>query len=241
VYSYFIDSFEGVDMSSLNQGAELFIQGCGYRIENDRVMIFIERIGSNRPEDNMSGTLRLQLCAFSSDSNDFYHSVLASTTIGEIQGQHFIPNCHYDLVFQPPSTGSWQLALQISEWAGADYTLCDTVYFESLYQAFVDSENIEKTESIANIKTDNPLSIQSTDHSEAKTNTKAPKVTTDIAKQYLIINKLKSKKLLSVNGIPIKVLERLITERPFQSEKAILNVKGMGPVMLKRLLTKLTD
>ncbi|ETX12661.1 hypothetical protein MUS1_00270 [Marinomonas ushuaiensis DSM 15871] len=231
-------------MSSLNQANqsdELFIQGCGYRIENDRVMIGIERVGSNRFEGNISGTLRLQLCAFSSNDNTFDNQVLASTIIGEIQGQHFIPNCHYDLVFQPPLTGSWLLALQLSEWDGVNYALCDTVYFDSPYQVLTTSENGKTTESVSNIETDLSLSIQPTNHSEAKKQAKAPKVTMDITKQHLIINTMRAKKLLSVNGVPMKVLERLIAERPFQSEKAILSVKGMGPVMLKKLLTKLTD
>lgn len=224
-------------MSSLNQGAELFIQGCGYRIENDRVMISIERIGNNRTEDNISGTLRLQLCAFSSNSNIFDCNVLASTSIGEIKGQHFIPNCHYDLVFQPPSTGSWQLALQLNEWDGVNYALRDTVYFEAFYQTLAGSDNIAATK----IDTVTPLLTQSTNHSEAIKQDKAPKVSIDMTDSSPIINKLKTKKLLSISGIPIKVLERLIAERPFQSEKAILSVKGMGPVMLKKLLTKLAD
>jgi DNA uptake protein ComE-like DNA-binding protein len=231
-------------MSSLNQAnqsAELFIQGCGYRIENDRVMISIECIGNNRAEDNTSGTLRIQLCAFSSSANEFDNNILASTTIGEIKGQHFIPNCHYDLVFQPPSTGSWQLALQLSEWDGVDYALCDTVYFESPYQTFANSDNREIIESPSNTKTDITLSNQQINQPDALKQDTAPKITINASEQYLVINKLKAKKLLTINGIPKKVLERLVAERPFQSEKAILSVKGMGPVMLKKLLAILAD
>lgn len=227
-------------MSSLNQAnqsAELFIQGCGYRIENDRVIISIECIGNNRAENNTSGTLRIQLCALSPNANEFDNNILASTTIGEVKGQHFIPNCHYDLVFQPPSTGSWKLAIQLSEWDGIDYVLCDTVYFESPYQIFANSDHYEITERPSNTTVNISLSNQPVNRSDALKQDTAPKVTINTTEHYLVINKLKAKKLLDINGIPKKVLERLVAERPFQSEKAILSVKGMGPIMLKKLLT----
>jgi hypothetical protein len=225
-------------MNSLYQASQntnLSLQGCGYRIENDRILIFVHRIENNRSEENLSGTLRLQLCAFLQGSdNRTTDTILASTTIGEIKGQHFLGDCYYDLIFQQPPVGSWSLALQLSEWNGFDYTLCDSVYFENRYESVSPSCD--------------PAHIANKQQEDAQAPTpKTPAKVENIKKNatgcddgYLAINKSKVDKLLKVKGVPKKVLEKLVAERPFQSEKAILNIKGMGPSMLKKILTAIT-
>ncbi len=139
-------------MTILNKAphdTSLTLQNCGYRIENDRVIISIQRIGNERAEDNLSGTLRLQLCAFFQGvDNRSEQLVLASTTIGEIKGQHFLTDCHYDLFFQQPTAGSWLLALQLSEWDSVDYTLCNSAYFDTLYQVQATPANFEQTTNV---------------------------------------------------------------------------------------------
>lgn len=223
-------------MGSLYQAfhnTHLSLQGCGYRIENDRILIFVHRIENNRVEENLSGTLRLQLCAFAPNSDHrATNTILASTTIGEIKGQHFLGDCYYDLIFQQPPVGSWSLALQLSEWNGVDYTLCDSVYFENHYRSTSASSDPAST-------------INKQEDAQAPT-PKTPEQVDSIKKNigysdgYLAINKSKVDKLLNVKGVPKKVLEKLVSERPFQSEKAVLNVKGMGPSMLKKVLAAIT-
>lgn len=227
-------------MNASNQ-AHLTIQGCGYRIENDRVIVTAQRISSDRPEGNLSGTLRLQLCALRQSTGGSETIVLASTILGEIKGQHFLSDCYYDLAFQHPPAGTWQLVLQFSEWDGVDYTLCDSAYFDAPYQIEVSSDSFvpvmekdelenEKAEPTPKIATENPI---------AKKPKEVKKNTSGYTDGYLAINKSKVDKLLKVKGVPKKVLEKLIAERPFHSEKAVLNVKGMGPVMLGKILVEL--
>jgi hypothetical protein len=220
------------------QDTSLTLQNCGYRIENDRVILSIQRIGNERTEDNLSGTLRLQLCAFLQDVDKRSEQlVLASTTIGEIKGQHFLTDCHYDLLFQQPTTGTWQLALQLSEWDGAEYTLCNSAYFDTLYQVQVIPANFEPTMNV--------------DEKVEESVTPSPKVPTTqkVVKKnvigyvdgYRAINKSKVEKILKVKGVPKKLLDKLVAERPFRSEKAVLNVKGMGPAMLNKIIAELTS
>ena len=220
------------------QDTSLTLQNCGYRIENDRVILSIQRIGNERTEDNLSGTLRLQLCAFLQDVDKRSEQlVLASTTIGEIKGQHVITDCHYDLFFQLPTTGTWQLALQLSEWDGVDYTLCNSAYFDTLYQVQAIPANFEPTMNV--------------DEKVKESVTPSPKVPTTqkVVKKnvigyvdgYRAINKSKVEKILKVKGVPKKLLDKLVAERPFRSEKAVLNVKGMGPAMLNKIIAELTS
>jgi len=220
------------------QDTSLTLQNCGYRIENDRVILSIQRIGNERTEDNLSGTLRLQLCAFLQDVDKRSEQlVLASTTIGEIKGQHVITDCRYDLLFQQPTTGTWQLALQLSEWDGVDYTLCNSAYFDTLYHVQAIPANFEPTMNV--------------DEKVKESVTPSPKVPTTqkVVKKnvigyvdgYRAINKSKVEKILKVKGVPKKLLDKLVAERPFRSEKAVLNVKGMGPAMLNKIIAELTS
>jgi hypothetical protein len=235
-------------MTILNQAPQdtsLTLQNCGYRIENDRVILSIQRIGNERTEDNLSGTLRLQLCAFLQDGDKRSEQlVLASTTIGEVKGQHVITDCRYDLLFQQPTAGSWQLVLQLSEWDGAEYTLCNSAYFDTLYQVQAIPDQVQAI----------PANFEPTMNVDEKVEesvTPSPKIPTTqkaVKKNvigyvdgYRAINKSKVEKILKVKGVPKKLLDKLVAERPFRSEKAVLNVKGMGPAMLNRVIAELTN
>tara|TARA_R110001606_G_scaffold223974_2_gene371997 strand:- start:14709 stop:15398 length:690 start_codon:yes stop_codon:yes gene_type:complete len=228
-------------MNASNQ-AHLTIQGCGYRIENDRVIISIQRIANDRDEGNLSGTLQLQLCAFHQGIGDSEKIVLASTILGEMKGQHFLSDCYYDLFFQPPQVGSWQLALQLSEWNGVDYTLCDSAYFDTAYQVEAPSNPSVPAMQVDELENEKAASTPkiATEHPTVKKPKEVKKNATGYADGYLAINKSKVDKLLKVKGVPKKVLEKLIAERPFHSEKAVLNIKGMGPVMMGKILAELT-
>ncbi|MBJ7536443.1 hypothetical protein [Marinomonas transparens] len=233
------------------QDTSLTMQGCGYRIENDRVIISIGRIANDRVNDNISGTLRIQLCAFSQDINRSENAVLATTTIGEIKGQHFISDGHYDLVFQQPPVGTWQFVLQLSEWDGSHYALCDTAYFEVPYQEFYtysEENNLQADNTYLEPTSPEPLVAEPPQVEESLTPSLKTPATKDkevkknsagSADGYLAINKSKVEKLLKVKGVPKKVLNKVVTERPFSSDKAVLNIKGMGPTMLKRIVESL--
>ncbi|MFT2098980.1 ComEA family DNA-binding protein [Marinomonas sp. 2405UD66-6] len=221
-------------LEQANQGAELSIQGCGYKIENDRVMISADFIGSNRDELNMSGTIQIAFSAQNQQNREPQSVLLASTTIGELRGQHFLSDCYYDLLFQHPPTGTWQLSLQLREWDGLEYTLIDEVFFDFLYQTQAMSDAADAYSSEHETNTIEP---QITSPRESITHSKF----VDSGDGHCLINKIKKAELRAVKGIPKKALERIITERPFQSERAIINVKGMGPKMLKKLLEQLSS
>ncbi|MEO9274611.1 helix-hairpin-helix domain-containing protein [Marinomonas sp. 5E14-1] len=221
-------------LEQINQGVELSIQGCGYKIENDRVMISADFIGSNRDELNMSGTIQIAFSAQNQQNREPQNLLLASTTIGELRGQHFLSDCSYDLLFQHPPTGTWQLSLQLREWDGLEYALIDEVFFDLLYQtqAMSDAAAIYSNEHTTDLR-----ELQTTSPKESITHTES----VGSGDGHRLINKIKKAELRAVKGIPKKALERIITERPFQSERAIVNVKGMGPKMLKKLLEKLSN
>ncbi len=111
------------------------IGNCGYKIENDRVIVDVAKIANQRSVGDLSGTLAIELWALKQayDGTDFSGVPLAATTIGEIAGQHYIDNCRYDLVFQEPEKGSWQLTLMLREWTETGYVTRDYVNFALPY------------------------------------------------------------------------------------------------------------
>ncbi|MCV2402085.1 helix-hairpin-helix domain-containing protein [Marinomonas sp. C2222] len=196
----------------------LTMQGCAYNINEDRVLVSIDCISNQRPEGNISGTLRIDFCASSSHTSQNDSILLASTHIGELFGQHFLENCQYDLLFQQPPEGSWQLFLQLSEWDGVVYSPVDTIGFALPYIYTPENENSQEDTQL-------PKS--------------APKTTLEQPEHYQELNRVKSKTLRALKGVQKKVLEKLISERPFRSKKAVLNVKGMGPKVLDKILDQL--
>lgn len=109
---------------------------CGYTVDGERVVIDISEIRNNRPIGDLSGTLSLELWALPRPytGGDFSGVPLAGTRIGEILGQHLIPHCRYDLVFQAPPPGEWHMVLMLREWTAAGYVTRDHVQFAVPYR-----------------------------------------------------------------------------------------------------------
>lgn len=123
---------------SQNNNPSLQFNGnCGFNIDNNRVEINIDSISNQRFSDDVSGTISIELWATKQpyQGGEFDGVVLAGTTIGEIMGQHFVPDCRYDLLFNEPPAGTWNLVLMLREWNGNSYETRDFVNFATPYTA----------------------------------------------------------------------------------------------------------
>lgn len=125
---------------NVDPSSRLILDGdCGYAVNGDRVLISIDAIRNLRDSGNLSGTLALELWAFPQPlpAVEPEHLAeacrLATTTIGEVSGQHFLPDCRYDLLFTAPKPGSWHIALLLREWEGQSYRTTHTVSFAVPY------------------------------------------------------------------------------------------------------------
>lgn len=220
--------------NAVNQSGLSLNGNCGYRIQGDRILVTIDRIQSDRTYENLSGTLSLAIQAFSFNDTFSNGLTLASTTIGEVKGQHILPDCAYDLIFQEPPAGDWALTLSLSEWNGTDYSLCDIVYFNVPYHVEVASKNTNtciETEADT-IKTE----LKSDQPKQQKDPITLPESKACDFKQ---INRVKLERLAKIKGVSLKVAERVVAQRPYHSMKALLSVKGMGPKTLYKILDEL--
>ncbi|WP_067101355.1 ComEA family DNA-binding protein [Marinomonas atlantica] len=220
-----------------------------YKIQDDRVTLSISQITNHRPLYNISGTLAIELRGYHPDG---HYLVLASTTIGQLTGQHLLADCHYDLVFQMPPAGSWLLALEVHEWEGEQYGLMDQQFFAQPYYIPEEapcSSEASPSGSTTPLNEEIPLTDASVDQvninaKSTPVSPKTPKIPTEKKttekkgsqkKTKVSINKGSKEELLNVKGVPKKVVNEMIEQRPFSSWDTVLLIKGMGPKLLKKL------
>ena len=209
------------------------------RISDGRALIGIDGIASDRDSGNLSGTLSIQLWALPApyDGTEAGGVMLAATQIGSLQGQCWLPDCRYDLLFTPPPAGDWHLCLLLREWNGNGYTSCDAFRFVRPYcgtsQEF--SEQAADTELPASSAADGGVAVEGTvslavsaagDEADA-----APSVS---------VNHGRKKELAAVKGISEKLAVRIIAGRPYRSLDDLLAVKKMGRKKLAKVRPALT-
>ncbi|RLU02404.1 MAG: helix-hairpin-helix domain-containing protein [Ketobacter sp.] len=249
---------------ALNTHSNLQLNGnCGFNIQNDRVSINIDSIANQRDVDNVSGTLAIELWALKHpyQGGNFEGVALAGTTIGQILGQHFIPNCQYDLIFKEPPVGNWHIVLMLREWNGLTYETRDAVNFSVPYTASwvptviknptdnvisVSFNETEKTEQPVK-KTEAKKPAQPAAEAEAKAvvnpsaKTAAKKAQPAKAAKAqnrtdtLCLNSATQKEIASIKGVSTKLAARLVEARPFKTLDEVLKVKGMGAKLLEKI------
>lgn len=208
---------------------------CGYEAQNDQVTITISEIANNRDLENISGTLSIELWALNSPytGGGFNGVALASTSIGEIFGQHFLSACRYDLSFQEPPEGTWFLTLMLREWVGTGYETRDYVNFELPYI-------VSNKPSILRNETDNVISVSFSGNKKAATakKTATPKAAKAkaVAKNAAVsLNSASLQEIVAVKGVSQKLAENIEAARPFKSLDEVLKVKGMGPKLWEKI------
>jgi len=230
-----------------------FTGDCGYRIDNDRVVIRLNGIANDRPEDNLSGTLSAELWALDADyqGGAFSGHALAATQVGQISGQHWLADCEYDLLFNRPPAGNWTVCLMLREWNGSAYETRAWVNFAVPYQvtspvSLVPSkkqeEPVAKSE-VTVVKEETPVvvSIESKRRPVEKQDTpavkKAGKEKTSLT--AVSVNNASEKELLAVKGLSLKLARAIIADRPYKDLDELIKVKGMGSKMLEKVRSAL--
>lgn len=106
-----------------------------YRIDQDRVEIFAERIENPRSADNRSGTLSLELWALPAryHGGAFQGMPLAGAAFDPLAGQTAYHPRSFYLPFTAPPAGTWNLVLMLREWTPVGYTTRDFVNFDQPY------------------------------------------------------------------------------------------------------------
>lgn len=224
---------------------------CGYAITDDRVTIDIDDICNDRPVGDISGTLSIELWALESpySGGEFVGVPLAGTRIGEVLGQNLIPNCHYDLIFQAPPPGDWNLVLMVREWTAAGYVTRDHVQFPLPYRVAPISPLVGKeAANVISVEFDpakrqevldesRKVKVEPAEPARPEPEVKAVKaVKAEKSEDNRVsINRASHKEIASVKGISRKLADNIVAARPFGSLDDLLRVKGIGARLLAKI------
>ncbi|TDO97516.1 ComEA family DNA-binding protein [Marinomonas balearica] len=245
---------------------------CGYQLDEGtcRALINIEKISNHRDLGNLSGTLAIQLRAYRANQpKDDQSYLLASTTVGQINGQYYLENCLYDLIYTAPAPGTWRICLELREWSEQDYSLCDQITFPvpmqidfqpTLVEKGVERPVVKTTDKIAAEKTTSklnttekhttdfatPQTLGEIDESTEKTPTKSRKSSKSKTKRVdqsglTFVNQCSMEDILDTKGISKKIAKEIVQHRPYNKWKELLDIKGVGPKLLERIKKALKE
>jgi hypothetical protein len=118
--------------SNENSIKDLSLTGvCRYSINNDDIFIEIERISNNRPTDNLSGSLSLEIWALPApyQGGDFHGHQIVAQPLGILKGQHKLIQSSWTLPLHPPAEGTWYFTMMLREWDQGKWTTRDYMNF----------------------------------------------------------------------------------------------------------------
>lgn len=103
----------------------------GYTLDGDIARVNVERIENPRGNDNLSGTLALELWALPApyQGGAFAGVQFGSVTLGTLAGQASWSDVALDLPRAALAPGQWQLVLMLREWTPAGYLTRDYCNF----------------------------------------------------------------------------------------------------------------
>ncbi|WP_430460233.1 ComEA family DNA-binding protein [Thalassolituus sp. LLYu03] len=226
--------------------------GCGYRIHDDRVVVNIGRILSDRDDANLSGTLSIELWALHQpySGGGFRGMALAGTRIGELLGGHMLTNCEYDLIFQAPPAGLWHLCLMLREWNGCFFETVDYVNFAHIYREPAElhlvngqaagigvGEVVNLESAPATISTPAQADGGKVALKKGQGKNKKPVAKVVHAEEPVSVNDASAKKLARIKGISDKLAEAIVSGRPYASLAELKKVKGIGDKLLEKIQT----
>jgi competence ComEA-like helix-hairpin-helix protein len=157
-----------------------------------------------------------------------------------------IPNCHYDLIFQAPPPGDWNLVLMVREWTAAGYVTRDHVQFPLPYRVAPISPLVGKeAANVISVEFDPAKRQEVLDESRkvkvepAEPARPEPEVKAVKAEKSednrVSINRASHKEIASVKGISRKLADNIVAARPFGSLDDLLRVKGIGARLLAKI------
>lgn len=212
-----------------------FVGTTAYRVSDCGGLVNIDLGGIENPRDplDLSGTLSVEFWALPTpySGGDFQGHSMAGVVIDSIAGGQTRWNASFELPFQPPADGTWNLVLMLREWTGLGYTTRDFVNFAApvtfpiLAGALAPAHPvvIEPTPAPAPAPAAKPTPVAATPKSDAR----------------LPLNKASANELTQVKGITKPVAKAIVAARPFKALEDLLDVKGIGAKVFDKIRASL--
>ena len=204
------------------------------------VDLAVGAIANPRAEDNLSGSLALELWALDSPygGGAWQGERLAGVEVGVLGGAQRWRDLSWTLPIETPKAEK-HLTLMLREWTAAGYVTRD---FRSLAQMPVTAPDsmVEPAAKSADKKTAAPVlskpkaEARVEAKTEAKTEAKAGVVT------RVNVNTADLAEIDAIKGLTSKVAKAIVAGRPYGSLEDLCRVKGMGPKLLEKIRAGIT-
>lgn len=207
----------------------------------------IEAIANPRDEDNLSGTLALEVWALDVPyaGGDWAGSPVASVVVGTLGGGNQWTDCQFNVPAAMPAEGA-ALTVMLREWTAAGYVTRD---YRNVAAAPVKAETAIKAKPVAKAKpaakpkaavAAKPAEVVKAPVAEVKKAEVAEKpakkeAITKAAAKPVSINKASEDELAAIKGLPREVARAIIAARPYASLDDVCKAKGMGLKKLAKL------
>lgn len=217
-------------------------------LKDGNAELIIEAIANPRAEDNLSGTLALEVWALDTPyaGGDWTGSPVASVIIGVLGGGNQWTDCQFNVPAAMPAEGA-ALTVMLREWTPAGYVTRDYRNFAAaavktevtpVPATVVEIEPVVETKAVA-AKPEKAAKAPATEvKKEAAEAVKKPAKKVAGAKaaaKAVSVNTASEAELLAVKGLPPSVARAIIAARPFATLEDLCKAKGMGPKMLAKL------
>jgi hypothetical protein len=226
----------------------------GYRIDGETLVVSVERVRNPRSEDNLTGTLALELWAltapYTGGAIEGVGVRLADTQLERIAGQSALDHVEYAMPFTEPPADRSQLVLTLREWTALGYETRDYCNFAAPYRPAKPELAHELLAASAPAEVappqpplhEAPLPIASLEPVAAKPEPAAAAVVDSASAEpaRLSIQSASLDELTSVKGLNRKLAGEIVKNRPYTSVDQLLRVRGIGDKLLRKLRESLT-
>lgn len=110
---------------------------CSYSINGEQLVLNVEEVANNRPADNTSGSLSLEMWALPEPyrGGDFGGCQVAAVDLGALHGQRVYRQLQFSLPLQTPGVGTWYMVMMLREWDNGSYLTRDYINFPEAVKA----------------------------------------------------------------------------------------------------------
>lgn len=212
----------------------------------------VDAIENPRAEDNLSGTLALELWALDAPySGGSWQGVpVASMILGVLGGGQKLSDCNFVVPAAAPE-GPGVLTLMLREWGPAGYVTRD--YCNLSLEAPAKTKAKPKAaakkaaakeeapkEKAAKVKAKaEPKPVTKESKAPAKESKAATKAAKAPVAKGVAVNAASEAELLAVKGLSATLVKAIIAGRPYASLDDLGKVKGVGPKLLAKLRDEL--
>lgn len=213
---------------------------CEVTLNGDSAEIRIDSIINPRAEDNLSGTLALEIWALDSacSGNQWTGTPLASMILGQLAGQQTWQDVQHTLHATAAPANSFP-TLMLREWTTAGYVTRDFRSLAVAVSAPASAAEVAVAAPAAKpakkaAETAKPAAKAAVAKAPEKASAAAAAASTAAA-VTVSVNKASAAEITAVKGVSDALARAIVASRPYASLDELTRAKGMGPKLLAKL------